>query len=186
MKKALRMVLAICIVSCSSMAAAQTPPSPEQVCAQYLNAVKNKGIAAGAAFLHPDALAHFKKMMLATLSAQKPEQRDYMLRYLFGAKATIKTVQAMPPQAFMQRYLRAATSSSQLGKPLRFNILGTVPEKNLVHVLVRIYTQNKQAVRTKIIPITLKPYQDTWRLISPEGLGLPIPQHTQPAVKNKG
>lgn len=165
MKKSLRMVLAICIVSCGSIAAAQTTPTPKQVSEQYFNAIKENGMNAGVEFIHPDEQVRFKDMFMTVLNSVSPEARNGIATVILKTDTSFEDLKKMPPNTFMQLFLKSAQSKLKGVQLQQFKILGAIAENELMHVLARTSTQLKDLKIEKVTVMTLKRYQNTWKLM---------------------
>lgn len=153
----------------SGLVAAQPAPDPSQapsVASAYLEAVRAKGFAAEADFLHPDELVRFQRMLLLVLEAEQANGGRAMLNATFGRDAALMDARVADPADFMRRFARVMAVRMP-EQPVGFDelqVLGTVAEDPRVHVLVRLRTASDDAAAVELKVVTLLPYEDAWKV----------------------
>jgi hypothetical protein len=144
---------------------AQAPAaSPEALVRAYMADVRKDGMIVVSRYIHPDELARFKDMLMPWVR-KDASQKNEVIPGLFGAEATLASVEAMPPSQFMDAFMRLA--GEQL-KELTFGdieIVGTVREKDLSHVVTRVAAGIKGVQIRKLTVVTAKPMGEEWKLL---------------------
>ena len=174
MKLVLNALLAAGVVW-TGLVAAQAAPDPSQapaVASAYLEAVRAKGFAAEADFVHPDELARFQRMLLPVLEAEQAGGGRALLNATFGRDAALLDARVADPADFMRRFARvmAVRLPEQAVGFDELQVLGTVEEDPMVHVLVRLRTASDDASAEELRVVTLMPYEDTWKVALGGGL----------------
>lgn len=151
-------------VSAFSAFAAETP---EQVCALYLAAIKQRGMVAVPEFIHPDELARFKTMLAPVFEGGDAAEREDLLRGFFGESATRESVAAMTPADFARAVMavldaQLKTMNVSFGNA---DVLGAVKEGEIVHLVTRATVGAGELKVTQLEVVSLKPSGDTWRLL---------------------
>lgn len=160
-----------CLVAVQLLLASVVPAlaaeTPEQVCAQYLAAIKQHGIVAMSEFIHPDEFARFKNLMMPIFEAGDAAEREDLRRGFFGESATPESVAAMPPADFT-RAVMAVLDAQLKTKKVSFgnaDVLGAVKEGEIVHMVTRASVAAGDVTLTQLEVVSLKPSGDTWRLL---------------------
>jgi hypothetical protein len=158
--------LAIAIVAClANPVFAQS--SPEAVAVAYVAAIKSDGFAAAADYIHPDELERFKGMLAPLLADAKSPSAQSLAKAVFGPQATVESAAALDPLSFMRGFMDFVDGQLK-GVDMTFGdvqILGAVPEKEAVHLVERNTVGAAGVQVTQLEVMSLKPYQDTWRLL---------------------
>lgn len=151
------------------LAPAFAKETPEAVYRRFEAAVKAQGMSAIADYLHPDELARFKGMVEPALTdpALQSEGDRKMMQALFGPDATPAAIKAMPPRDFVLAVMRMVDRRTRhAGVTLgRGEVLGAVPEKDLVHLVVRMSGGAAEVQITQLEVVSLKQHGETWRLM---------------------
>ena len=153
----------ITIALLPSLAFAQE--TPEQAAVTYFNTLKSDGFEAAPRFIHPKELERFKSMLLPLFTAKGSDENLSTL--FFGEKMTSSEISAMEPEDFMAGFLSVVgaqmkSSKINLGET---NVIGTVKEDEIVHVLTRSSAGNEDFKLTKIEVISMIPDGSTWKLL---------------------
>jgi hypothetical protein len=140
--------------------------SPEQVERQYVEAVRSKGLTAVPEFIHPDELSRFREMLLPVLRGESALAKNLRAAF-FGPSATAESVEAMNPEEFMRGFMSFAQGQMKamnvtIGKS---DVLGSVKEGELVHLVTRNTAGAGALQLTQLEVVSLKLYQNTWRLL---------------------
>ena len=164
-----RYFFAIMVVLLSTAALAQE--RAEDVAARYLEAVRDRGFAAGADFLHPDEMARFQALLIPVLEAEQAAGGRSLLNATFGREATLLSARLADPADFLRRFARVMAVRAP-DQPTGFDelqFLGSVPEAETVHVLLRLRTAPPAGPRERLVVVSLRPTADGWRvLLDPE------------------
>ena len=144
---------------------AQTPSaSPEALVKAYTADMQKEGMSIVSRYIHPDELKRFKDMLMPWVR-KDASQKNEVIPGLFGAEATLASVEAMPPSQFMDAFMRIA--GEQL-KELSFGdceIVGTIREKDMTHVVTRVAASVKGVQIKQMEVITTKPFGKEWKLL---------------------
>ncbi|AXK71258.1 hypothetical protein DWG18_02440 [Lysobacter sp. TY2-98] len=140
--------------------------SPEEVERGYVEAVRTKGMTAVPEFIHPDELARFQSMLLPVLSGETPAAKNLRAAF-FGPSASAQSVQTMSPVEFMRALMGFAEGQMKAMnvKVGDSQILGSVKEGEVVHLVTRNTAGAGSLQVTQLEVVSLKPYQNTWRLL---------------------
>lgn len=141
--------------------------TPEQVCEQYLAAIKERGMVAVPDFIHPEELQRFKGMLMPLFQEGGPPNREELIHGFFGESATQESVAATVPEDFMRAFMSIADAQMKklnisIGKT---EILGSVKEGEIVHLVTRATAGTGDFKLTQLEVASLKPSGDTWRLL---------------------
>jgi len=160
--KSISLIFTVLLVSFSppSLPAAS---SPEQVVKEYMAALKAEGMGAVARYIHPDELKRFKAMLMPMLR-RDATQKSEVIRGLFGADATLASVEAMPPSDFLSSFMRIAGEQLEDAKIGDVEILGSVRENETVHVVARTGTSIKGVTIKGMEVISVKRAGADWKL----------------------
>ncbi len=161
--------------------------TPEQVAEAYVNAIREEGLAAVPAYIHPDELERFRGMLLPVLTGDGPIAGQLRTAF-FGEGATLASVKAMDAKAFMQGFIgfaqhQMAAMNVSIGKS---ETLGSVREGEVVHLVTRNTAGAGALQLTQMEVVSLKPYQGTWRLLlsgKMEGLAQALSAQAAAAAK---
>ncbi|WP_269792636.1 hypothetical protein [Stenotrophomonas sp. Iso1] len=146
---------------------AQAPQTPEEVSRASAEATNARGMAAMADFIHPDELQRFKNTLAPLFIENPSESTTWLLRKFFGKDATAETVRKMPPAVFMANVVKLAESQMPDAEPRvdDLQILGSVREGELIHLVTRSAVTLGSAQLTKMEVVSMKPYGDSWRML---------------------
>ncbi len=150
--------------------------TPESVVEHYHAAFAQKRWLALAEYLHPDDLAQFKKELLSIFSEDNEKTRAGIIE-MYGKGATLQSLRTGTDEAFLMPIL-AMLNERLDSASLRIvsqDILGSVPEGELVHVVYRWQSESPRLRQSQVEVRTLRRYQDTWRLVPPTNLESVVP-----------
>lgn len=146
-----------------SIAAEPIPADVAAFSRNYFSTMQEKGLAGVLPFLHPEALLDYKAQVLAVYRIDKGGR---MTRAVFGEKATLAELEAMPAEKFLAKAL-AHTSDrmgQDVGKMLQsVEVIGVVPEGELVHAVSRSVAIVFGQKITTVSVTTLKRHRGEWR-----------------------
>ncbi|HEY0502916.1 MAG TPA: hypothetical protein VGD42_05400 [Lysobacter sp.] len=149
------------------VATAVAAETPEAFVTRSVAAVQRDGLGAIAGFVHPDEAARFKAMLMPVLDVGPGSEVDRMTRAMFGADAA--TVRAMAPADVMRAVLDTMARQAQgAGAPLQIGdrqVLGSVREGEVVHVVTRGSATVGELSITKVEVTSVRPLGDSWGLM---------------------
>jgi hypothetical protein len=138
--------------------------SPELVVQQYMAALRDEGMPAISRFIHPDDLKRFKDMLMPMVR-RDATQKSEVIHGLFGAEATLASVEAMSSIDFMNSFMRVAGEQLKDAKFGDVEVLGTVRETYTVHVVARTGTSIKGVNVKSMEVISVKRAGADWKLL---------------------
>lgn len=165
---------------------------PEDVAQAYVQAIRERGVAASPEFIHPDELAKFKDMLLPLMVDDDSPIGDGLRRVAFGDGVTADAVRTMDDAAFMAGFLDGVLGKQMesMGVALgEAQVIGAVREGELVHLVTRNKVDAPGLKMTSLEVISLKPYQDSWKLMlsgEMEGLAQAIKSRADAARAGAG
>jgi hypothetical protein len=95
----------------------------------------------------------------------RASQMNVVIPGVFGPEATLASVEAMPPAQFMDAFMRLAGDQF---KGVTFGdceILGTVREKDMTHVVTRITAGVQEVRMNQLTVVSTKPFGTEWKLM---------------------
>ena len=140
--------------------------SPESVAQEYFSVLQKDGIGAMGRFMHPDAQAQFKRMIMPLFESEAAEGKSELRAMTFGRLATLDEIKALDPEAFMNGFMRlvvAQTGDVKLSFD-KLEIVGVVPEGEQRHVLARVTIGANELKMTEFQVLSFLPFKDTWRM----------------------
>ena len=139
---------------------------PEAQALAYFTAVQEEGLPAAARFMHPDALAEFKALMMPLYRAENTAGGRELLNMTFSSETSYAQLQAMDPQRFMNEFMdMLAEQSGRMPIQLdNVEVVGTVSEGEMRHVLTRTTIGSGELAITQYEVMNFLPYGDTWLL----------------------
>jgi len=145
---------------------AQAASSPEQTAIDYMAALTKDGMTAVPAFIHPDELARFKEMLMPMVRREAATGDTPVTDVLFGKGTKLAQVEAMPPLDFSTALMRVVGQKLDGVKYGDVQVLGTVREKEIVHVVARVVAEVSAGVQMKSVEvISTKKSGDDWKLL---------------------
>lgn len=140
--------------------------SPEQLARDYFNALKLMGFGAIAPYTHPVERSRFKAMMLPFYFEEARTGQSELLRMTFGQDASLTDVQAADPYVFMNSFFRSLETRMPANVQFdRIEVIGSVPEDDLMHVLVRVAVATEGVTVTKFEVLSLRKYEGDWMVM---------------------
>jgi len=145
---------------------AQAAGTPEQTALDYMAALKKDGMTAVPAFIHPDELARFKEMLMPLVRREAATGDTLVSDALFGKGTKLAQVEAMSPVDFCSALMRVVGEKLDDVKYSDVQVLGTVREKDIVHVVTRVAAEVSAGVQMKSVEvISTKKSGDGWKLL---------------------
>ncbi|MCP4706774.1 MAG: hypothetical protein GY865_19425 [candidate division Zixibacteria bacterium] len=161
----IRMVVVLILFSICMLAYGDDK-GPESLAEKYFNTLQTDGVTSVGQFLHPDALAEFKNMMLPIIEAEANSGQHQLKDVLFGDSATVAEIKEMDHMDFMNSCMNLI--AIQMGSANisfdKMEILGTIEEGDARHVVTRIAIGADELAITQFEVLSFMPYEDTWRL----------------------
>ena len=165
MKLAIRFLQTVLLAAIllPSLAAAQT--TPEEAAKAYFQALKTEGFEVAPRYIHPKELERFKSMLMPLFLVEGADTNLSTL--FFGAPKTAAEITAMDPAEFMEGFLsvvgaQVKEANVSLGDT---EIIGTVKEGDITHVLTRSTAGNADVKLTQVEVISMIPDGDSWKLL---------------------
>jgi hypothetical protein len=160
--------------------------TPESVAQAYFAALQQQGLSNAAEFMHPDELAKFKAMLLPVVAAEDAAGRHDLREAMFGANASMGDAESSSPGDFMRAFMRFVAARTKDAKPHfdKIDVLGTIREGEIVHVLTRLQVGAGDLSIQQMEVISLKPSGDEWKLMltgQMEGLAKSLRARVPPA-----
>ena len=142
-------------------------PSPEAVAEAYVTTIRMRGLPAAVDYIHPDELARFKEMLSPLLTHADAPAAQGLVQAVFGPMTSVEAVARMDPPSFMRGFMGFLDAQMKaLGTTIGdIRIIGAVREGDTVHLVTRSSTGAAGLQLTKLEVMSLKPYQDTWKLM---------------------
>lgn len=168
MSSRLRSGLAVLLLWFASAATGHAAPvTPEDACRDYFSALAADGLTVAPEFIHPDELARFRDMLIPMFSEEFAPGNDQLVTAFFGPGATRQTANDATPLEFMRAFMRMfASKLEQVG--VRFDaveIIGSVPENDLVHVVTRVTMGTGPLSMRQVQVVTLKQADGKWKVM---------------------
>jgi hypothetical protein len=154
------------LASVAPGAGAQTPAanSPEAVVKEYMTVLQKEGMAGVSRYIHPDELKRFKDMLMPWMRKDASQENE-AIHGLFGSDATLASVEAMPPARFMDSFMRLVGEQMKEASIGDCEIVGTVREKDMTHVVTRVAAGYKEVRISKLEVVSTKPLGKEWKLM---------------------
>ena len=146
--------------------AAQAAGTPEQTAIDYMAALTKEGMTAVPAFIHPDELARFKEMLMPLVRREAATGDTPVTDALFGKGTKLAQVEAMSPVDFCSALMRVVGEKLDGVKYGDVQVLGTVREKETVHVVARVVAEVSAGVQMKSVEvISTRKSGNDWKLL---------------------
>jgi hypothetical protein len=145
-------------------AATPAPLSPEAVVKEYMAVLQKEGMGAVSRYIHPDELKRFKDMLMPWMRKEASGKNE-AIPGLFGSDATLASVEAMPPAQFMDAFMRLAGEQLKDASFGDCEVVGTVREKDMTHVVTRVAVVYKEVRMNKLEVVSTKPLGNEWKLM---------------------
>jgi hypothetical protein len=162
--KASLMLISLMSFALPATAQPAAASSPEALVKEYMSVLNTEGMSAVARYLHPDELKRFKDMLMPWVRMDA-SQKSEALHGLFGADATLAQVEAMPAERFMDAFMRLAGDQLKDVTFGEIEIVGTVREKDVIHVVTRVAAGVKELRVNQLTVVSTKPLGKEWKLM---------------------
>jgi len=182
---AARAALATTLLALPAAAVAQDrAETPETVTRQYAAAVRANDWVGTASLMHPDALAHFRRMFIPILAADSTGQ---LCRRLFDASSSAELAELPDDELFARFFRTLVNDAPELHAMFTAADLvpvGHVLEGNdVAHVVFRMKVAADGVTMTKVQAVSLRRAGRTWRVLLSgdfEGLAAALARRTGP------
>ena len=158
--------------------------TPEAVTRQYAAAVRANDWVGTASLMHPDALAHFRRMFIPILAADSSGQ---LCRRLFDASSSAELA-ALPDDELFARFFRTLVNDAPELHAM-FTAADLVPVghvlegSDVAHVVFRMKVAADGVTLTKVQAVSLRRAGRTWRVLLSgdfEGMAAALARRTGP------
>jgi hypothetical protein len=155
------------VVAIAFSISALAQESPEAAVRDYLAALPERGLSAAPDYMHPEELVRFKAMLLPIFQPDGAPNHRQLIAEIFGAEETSQSVSSMTPAAFMRGFLRVGDRQlAKIGMRLEpSEVVGSVPEGEIVHVIVRTRTRASELKTTQLEVVSVKKDGSSWKLM---------------------
>ena len=149
--------------------------SPVQVVERFHAAFMKQRWLALTAFLHPEDLANAQQALLSQFSDDNRTTRK-QIEELYGDGMTVAKLRGVSPEEWINPILAAMNRSLDRSglKVLALDVLGSIEEGELRHVLYRWQSEAPQMRMSQVEVRTLRQYKGAWRLLSPMDLQISL------------
>jgi hypothetical protein len=138
--------------------------TPEQLAQEYMTALKNEGIGVSARYIHPDELARFKDMLMPVMLADLGKPQPQFVPNVYGP-INAEQLKAMPGVDILSGLLKVVGDQLSGVKFESVDVLGTVREGEIAHVVARLKVQVEEVRLTQMDVISAKAYKGEWMLL---------------------
>ena len=149
---------------------AAIPSEAEEVTTRFLNALLKFDARAMTEELHPSVQALCRQTMLKTVSGEKnsTDRKEALAHY---AAKSLQELEKLNDKEATVRFFESAFSTVSPGArkaslAATTTILGTVPEKELLHLLYRAETEQLEVSANVPSVVTLQKAGEHWRVIN--------------------
>jgi hypothetical protein len=147
------------------------PSSPESVVQGYLRALKSGQYLAVAEFMHPEALAKFRTMILPLVEESAGGDPTESLLPLFRGVSDIAALKKLSHAEFFAAFFGGLTDANPGIKEalssgsLTLTPIGSVPEGDIIHVVCRTSAAVEGISVSKMEVVSLRRSTDSWRVL---------------------
>lgn len=148
--------------------AAHAQRTPEDAAALLALAVQERGVVALADFTHPDELKRLRDQIEPAMLDTSGAGTDLIAGF-FGPTASPASVAAAADIDFLRGFLRLVDQHMQSNEVVfgQFNIIGTVKEGAVVHVLIRNTATTGPLHLTQLDVLSARRDQRSWKFLVP-------------------
>lgn len=138
----------------------------EALSREYFSVLQAEGMDSVGRFIHPDALAEFKSMLLPIYEFEARSGQREFADATFGPSVPLSEIRDMNPEGFMNGVMGILVRQVESLNIVfdRIEILGIVQEGEARHVLTRITVGADPIEVTQFEVLSYLPYGDSWRL----------------------
>ena len=160
-------LLCFCIASIS---AASDLSTPESAAKAAMDAISAQQFTEYGTYMHPEALASFRKMMMEVVESAAEAKAETQLLKLFSDAPSVAALQKLNDQEFFGSFLKGVMTSVPMMKEAMSGadtkIIGHVFEgNNLAHVVTRISLTMQGVGMKKMSVISLQKDGESWKML---------------------
>ncbi len=169
-----RILMAVVIFSLFS-AITRADTTPEEIVVSYFRSIQQGDMKSLAANMYPDELAKFRDTMLPVMekgirqAEENTDDEDGLAMIAFSSGDDIETIKSESAETFFTRFMNwVMTINPEMKLSLegaKVEPVGHVDEGELTHVVYRMHVEMLGTMVSQISAITLKKYNDTWKLM---------------------
>lgn len=169
-----RILMAVVIFSLFS-AITRADTTPEEIVVSYFRSIQQGDMISLAANMYPDELAKFRDTMLPVMekgirqAEENTDDEDGLAMIAFSSGDDIETIKSESAETFFTRFMNwVMTINPEMKLSLegaKVEPVGHVDEGELTHVVYRMHVEMLGTMVSQISAITLKKYNDTWKLM---------------------
>lgn len=181
------LVLSVIGIVSAGSALAAPQESAEAFVKRSFDVIQRDGLPSVVEFMHPDELDRMKTMMAPLFEKPPSGGKSPVSLGLFGTAYSPREFKELSSKGFVRSLL---SKINGLGKASLVNaqVLGSVREGELVHVLTRSTASVEDIRMTQVQVVTLKPHGDSWGMMLTgelEGYGLLMKKMAQAMEENE-
>jgi hypothetical protein len=149
--------------------------TPEEIVVSYFRSIQQGDMKSLAANMYPDELAKFRDTMLPVMekgirqAEENTDDEDGLAMIAFSSGDDIETIKSESAETFFTRFMNwVMTINPEMKLSLegaKVEPVGHVDEGELTHVVYRMHVEMLGTMVSQISAITLKKYNDTWKLM---------------------
>jgi hypothetical protein len=138
--------------------------APEQIVETYLKEVNTNGFTNLSSQFHPDEL---KKLKEAFVTFFEIAEDPAVIESFMGKKYSMKEVKKMSDSEFASKILKSVNALIDQDQIefTRSEVIGSIAEKDNIHVLVRQYVKFEGGELSAKDIVTLKPYGGSYKVM---------------------
>ena len=154
------------LVLAALMAGLARAASPEETVKGYMTALQKHGFESTLDYFHPGELARLKTMIMPILGSGASPKMQPAIEAIFGSGTTSKQLEEMTPLAFGAAFMKFLSSEMKAVKFDDIQVLGSVPEGDLMQVVTRVGVTAGNSVHiSQMEVVTTKRYEGGWKLV---------------------
>lgn len=161
--KVLTAAWAIALLALAANALARTDPGPEAAVRSYFDDVASRGLISITDHMHPAEIIRFRDLFSPVFEMTTDD--DDVFVELFASRPR-EDVIAMSAESFMRALF--GSLQDKIGPGLTFaqpDILGTVMEGDIAHVLTRVYVGMEEVGISQMQVVSLRQHDGVWKMM---------------------
>lgn len=159
----MRSIFALVLALSACMASASDRSSAEQAVLSQFEALRARGITALIDFLHPEEVERLATMFRPMLDPALGEAYIEEAVALLGVDSIEQARKLDPPQFVRALFGSLDNRMLDAFRLLRFDLIGSVPEGEVVHVLGRLHADVAELRMRQLEVISVKRHGGEWR-----------------------
>jgi hypothetical protein len=158
-----RSLLPLLALLASATFAAETP---DKVVREYMAALQTEGMVAASRYMHPDEMARFKEMLMPLIRRDLASEKREFTTAVFGSGATLESMEKVSGAELMTALMKLVGDKIKDIKFESVEILGSVSEAEIVHVVTRIGMSGPNGMKMRQMQVvSVKPHAGGWKLL---------------------